>query len=197
MAALHSVDYRAAGLGDYGRPGNYFARQIARWSQEYLDDDLAGHLPDMAALLAWLPDAIPAGGETCIVHGDYCCDNMIFHPTQPRVLAVLYWKLSTLDHPLADFAYHAMMYRMPGDIVARLGDRNCVCPPKRTISPPIAPELGGTASRIGPSISPSTFSDWRRSFMASKVVLYAAPRATLKPKSARKLCLGLLRWRER
>ena len=121
IAALHSVDVEAVGLGDYGRPGNYFARQIGRWSKQYLDDELAGRLPDMDALVEWLPTAIPEGDETTVVHGDFRCDNMIFHPTEPRVLAVLDWELSTLGHPLADFAYHAMMYRMPGDIVAGLG----------------------------------------------------------------------------
>jgi aminoglycoside phosphotransferase (APT) family kinase protein len=121
IAALHSVDIEAVGLGDYAKPGNYFARQIGRWSKQYLEDELAGRLPDMDALVEWLPTAIPAGDETAIVHGDFRCDNMIFHPTKPRVLAVLDWELSTLGHPLADFAYHAMMYRMPGDIVAGLG----------------------------------------------------------------------------
>jgi aminoglycoside phosphotransferase (APT) family kinase protein len=121
IAALHSVDVEAVGLGDYGRPGNYFARQIGRWSKQYLEDELAGRLPDMDALVEWLPTAIPAGDESGIVHGDFRCDNMIFHPTEPRVVAVLDWELSTLGHPLADFAYHAMMYRMPGDIVAGLG----------------------------------------------------------------------------
>ena len=74
----------------------------------------------MDALVAWLPDNIPADDETRIVHGDFRCDNMIFHPTEARILAVLDWELSTLGHPLADFAYHAMMYRMPPDIVAGL-----------------------------------------------------------------------------
>ena len=126
IAALHSVDHQAAGLGDYGRPGNYFARQIGRWSKQYLGDELAGRLPDMDMLVEWLPTAIPDGDETSIVHGDFRCDNMIFHPTEPRVLAVLDWELSTLGHPLADFAYHAMMYRMPGDIVAGLGGQDPV-----------------------------------------------------------------------
>ncbi|NLR70318.1 phosphotransferase [Novosphingobium sp. ERN07] len=121
IAALHSVDVEAVGLGDYGRPGNYFARQIGRWSKQYLEDELAGRLPDMDALVEWLPTAIPESDETTVVHGDFRCDNMIFHPTEPRVLAVLDWELSTLGHPLADFSYHAMMYRMPGDIVAGLG----------------------------------------------------------------------------
>ena len=121
IAQLHGIDYAAIGLGDYGKPGNYFARQIGRWSRQYLDDQDAGRDPDMDALIAWLPENIPAGEESSIVHGDFRCDNMIFHPTEPRVLAVLDWELSTLGHPLADFAYHAMMYQMPPDIVAGLG----------------------------------------------------------------------------
>ncbi|NWK95908.1 phosphotransferase family protein [Sphingobium lactosutens] len=121
IAQLHGIDYTAIGLGDYGKPGNYFARQIGRWSRQYLEDQDAGRDPDMDALIAWLPDNIPAGEESSIVHGDFRCDNMIFHPTEPRVLAVLDWELSTLGHPLADFAYHAMMYQMPPDIVAGLG----------------------------------------------------------------------------
>jgi aminoglycoside phosphotransferase (APT) family kinase protein len=121
IAALHGIDPGAVGLGDYGRPGNYFARQIGRWSRQYVEDDAAGRDPDMDALVAWLPDHIPDGDESRIVHGDFRCDNMIFHSVEPRVVAVLDWELSTLGHPLADFAYHATMYRMPGDIVAGLG----------------------------------------------------------------------------
>lgn len=121
IAALHGIDYAAVGLSDYGKPGNYFERQIARWTKQYRDDVEAGRDADMDALVEWLPRNIPAGDETRIVHGDYRCDNMIFHPTEPKVLAVLDWELSTLGHPLADFAYHAMMYRMPPHIVAGLG----------------------------------------------------------------------------
>jgi aminoglycoside phosphotransferase (APT) family kinase protein len=121
IARLHSVDYEAAGLAGYGRPGNYFQRQIARWSRQYLDDAEAGRDPNMDRLIAWLPENIPPGDDTAIVHGDFRCDNLIFHPTEPRVLAVLDWELSTLGHPGADFAYHAMMYRVPPHIVAGLG----------------------------------------------------------------------------
>ncbi len=121
ISRLHGIDYRALGLGDYGKPGNYFARQIARWSRQYQEDADAGRDPNMDAVLEWLPEHIPPGEETSIVHGDFRCDNMIFHPTEPRVLAVLDWELSTLGHPLADFAYHAMMYQMPPQIVAGLG----------------------------------------------------------------------------
>ncbi len=113
IAQLHSLDPAAIGLGDFGKPGNYFARQITRWSQQYLDDTDAGRFPDMDKLVEWLPANIPPGEEISVVHGDYRCDNMIFHPTEPRVLAVLDWELSTLGHPLADFSYHLMMYRMP------------------------------------------------------------------------------------
>ncbi len=117
IAALHSVEPSAVGLGDYGRSGGYVGRQLARWSKQYLDDPLAGRDPAMDKLLEWLPANVPAGDETAITHGDFRADNMIFHPTEPRVLAVLDWELSTLGHPLADFAYNAMTYRMPPDIL--------------------------------------------------------------------------------
>ena len=113
IAALHRIDPDEVGLGDYGRPGNYFGRQIGRWSQQYLADEQAGRVPAMDALVEWLPVNIPPGDEVAIVHGDYRCDNLLFHPTEPRIVAVLDWELSTLGHPLADFAYHLMVYRMP------------------------------------------------------------------------------------
>jgi aminoglycoside phosphotransferase (APT) family kinase protein len=121
IARLHGLDHMALGLADYGKAGNYFQRQIARWTRSYLDDADAGRDPGMDRIIEWLPGAIPDDEETSIVHGDFRCDNMIFHPTEPRILAVLDWELSTLGHPQADFAYHAMMYRMPPDIVAGLG----------------------------------------------------------------------------
>jgi aminoglycoside phosphotransferase (APT) family kinase protein len=120
LAQLHMVDYKAINLSDYGRPGNYFERQIGRWSKQYIEDVDAGRDAAMDRLIEWLPTHIPSGDETSIVHGDFRCDNLIFHPTEPRVLAVLDWELSTLGHPLADFAYHAMMYHMPPNIVAGL-----------------------------------------------------------------------------
>ncbi|CAN0625298.1 Phosphotransferase family protein [Burkholderia multivorans] len=122
LARLHRVDPVAVGLGDYGRTGHYIERQIARWSTQYLEDELAGRNPDMDRLVEWLPQHIPPGDETAIVHGDFRVDNMIFHPSEPRVVAVLDWELSTLGHPLADFAYHAMMFRMPPDILGGLAD---------------------------------------------------------------------------
>ncbi|MES2262680.1 MAG: phosphotransferase [Pseudomonadota bacterium] len=120
MAALHQIDYRAIGLADFGKAGNYFSRQIARWSRQYLEDIDGGRDPRMDQLVERLPGLIPPGDETSIVHGDFRCDNLVFHPTQPKVIAVLDWELSTLGHPLSDFAYHAMMYRMPPGIVAGL-----------------------------------------------------------------------------
>ncbi|HEX7781931.1 MAG TPA: phosphotransferase [Sphingobium sp.] len=120
LAQLHAFDPVAVGLGDYGKPGNYFARQISRWSRQYLADELAGRNDDMDALVEWLPTVTPPAEESTVVHGDFRCDNMIFHSTEPKVLAVLDWELSTLGHPIADFANHAMIYRMPPDIVAGL-----------------------------------------------------------------------------
>lgn len=113
LAALHSVDFEAAGLGDYGRPGDYFKRQIRRWSRQYLEAPDAGRVESMDRLIEWLPDHVPGDASVSIVHGDYRCDNMIFHPVEPRVVAVLDWELSTLGHPLADFGYHLLPYRMP------------------------------------------------------------------------------------
>jgi aminoglycoside phosphotransferase (APT) family kinase protein len=120
IGALHRIDYKSIGLGDYGRPGNFFERQINRWSKQYLADELAGRNSEMDCLIEWLLTKVPAGEGTSIVHGDCRIDNMIFHPVEPRVLAVLDWELSTLGDPLADFAYNAMMYHMPPHIVAGL-----------------------------------------------------------------------------
>ena len=124
LAQLHQLDYAALSLAEYGKPGNYFERQIARWSRQYIEDIDAGRDANMDRLIEWLPAHIPPGDETSLVHGDFRCDNMIFHPSEPRVLAVLDWELSTLGHPLADFAYHALMYRMPPHIVAGLAGAN-------------------------------------------------------------------------
>jgi aminoglycoside phosphotransferase (APT) family kinase protein len=111
IAALHGIDYAAIGLADYGKPGNYFARQIDRWSKQYKASETEP-IDAMDRLIEWLPAHIPAGDDTSIVHGDFRLDNMIFHPTEPRVLAVLDWELSTLGHPMADFAYHVMAWRL-------------------------------------------------------------------------------------
>ena len=114
IAALHLIDPDAAGLGDYGKPGNYFARQIGRWSKQYQEDEEAGRVAAMDRLVEWLPANLPPDEPRArIIHGDFRCDNMVFDAHEPRVLAVLDWELSTLGHPLADFSYHLMMYRMP------------------------------------------------------------------------------------
>lgn len=121
LAQLHAIDLTAAGLADYGRTDGYFQRQISRWSRQYREDvPVAGSSPDMDRMIERLLETIPEGDETSVIHGDFRCDNMIFHPTEPRVVAVLDWELSTLGSPLADFAYHLMMYRMPAEIIAGL-----------------------------------------------------------------------------
>lgn len=112
LARLHGIDPNAIGLADFGKPGNYFARQISRWTKQYRASETET-VPAMDKLIDWLPENIPAGDDVAIVHGDYRLDNMIFHPTEPRVLAVLDWELCTLGHPLADFSYHLMTWRMP------------------------------------------------------------------------------------
>lgn len=111
LVALHTADYAGLGLAEYGKPGNYFARQIARWSKQYRASE-TGRIEAMEKLLAWLPLNIPTGDETAIVHGDYRIDNMIFAADGPRMLAVVDWELSTLGHPLADFSYHVMLWRV-------------------------------------------------------------------------------------
>lgn len=111
VAALHSVDYAAVGLSDYGRPGNFFERQIGRWTRQY-QASATEPIPAMDRLIEWLPAHIPAREQTAIFHGDLRLDNLIFHPREPRVLAVLDWELSTLGDPLADFAYHALPWRL-------------------------------------------------------------------------------------
>jgi aminoglycoside phosphotransferase (APT) family kinase protein len=114
IALLHTIDYAAIGLADYGKPGNYFARQIERWTRQY-QASATETIEAMDQLIAWLPQNIPAGEATAIVHGDFRLDNVIFHPTEPRILAVLDWELSTLGHPLADFSYHCMSWHItPG-----------------------------------------------------------------------------------
>ena len=113
LAQLHNYDPDAIGLGDFGKKEDYLARQISRWGGQYQQDEDAGHIEEMDALCEWLPRTMPKEGPARVVHGDYRCDNMIFHPTEPRVLAVLDWELSTLGDPVADFTYHMMMYRMP------------------------------------------------------------------------------------
>ena len=108
-AQLHKLDYEALGLGDFGKAGNYFARQISRWTRQY-EASRAAPRPMMDRLAKWLPDNIPPGDEVSIAHGDLKLNNMIFHPTEPRVIAVLDWELATLGHPLSDLTYQLMTW---------------------------------------------------------------------------------------
>jgi aminoglycoside phosphotransferase (APT) family kinase protein len=116
IAALHTVPYVERGLESYGKPGNYFERQIGRWTKQYLAS-VTQPIPEMDQLMAWLPAHMPASAQDAskvsIVHGDFRLDNMMFHPTEPRVLALLDWELSTLGHPLADFSYLCMSWHIP------------------------------------------------------------------------------------
>lgn len=115
LAKLHSVDINAVGLQDYGKPGNYYERQIARWTKQYRATETE-HVSDMETLIEWLPKNIPADdGRVSLVHGDFRLDNMMFHPTENKVLAVVDWELSTLGHPFSDLAYQCIQMRMPHD----------------------------------------------------------------------------------
>ena len=127
IAALHSVDFAARGLADYGKPGNFFERQIGRWTKQYLAS-ITEPIDAMDRLIEWLPAHIPASArddsQVSVVHGDYRLDNLIFHPTEPRVLAVLDWELSTLGHPLGDFSYHCMAWHIPPGSFRGIGGLN-------------------------------------------------------------------------
>ena len=116
ISALHTVAYKECGLADYGKPGNYFERQIGRWSKQYLASETQP-IAEMNNLMQWLPANMPAsaldGSKVSIVHGDYRLDNLMFHPTDNKVMAVLDWELSTIGHPLADFSYHCMAWHIP------------------------------------------------------------------------------------
>ncbi|HKP79385.1 MAG TPA: phosphotransferase [Phenylobacterium sp.] len=118
LARLHTLDHEAAGLGDFGRPGNYFARQVSRWSQQY-EASRTADIPAMDRLIAWLPTALPSEGQTRLIHGDYSFHNLLVHPTQPRVVGVLDWELSTTGDPIADLTYHAMEWYRPAGSDAR------------------------------------------------------------------------------
>src|SRR5947207_11482950 len=115
IAALHTVDYEAVGLGDFGRPGNYMARQIARWSRQYRASETEP-IAAMDRLIEWLPQHLPPESAPAIVHGDYRMDNLVFHKTEPRVIGVLDWELSTIGDPLADFAYHTLTWRVTPEL---------------------------------------------------------------------------------
>lgn len=115
LAAMHSVDVNAVGLGDYGKPGNYFERQLSRWTTQYRASETET-IEDMERLIAWLEANMPEDdGRVSLVHGDFRLDNLMFHPTEPRVIAILDWELSTLGNPVADVAYQLMAWQLPRD----------------------------------------------------------------------------------
>jgi aminoglycoside phosphotransferase (APT) family kinase protein len=114
LAALHAVDYDAVALSDYGKPGRYVERQVARWTQQYRAAETET-IDAVERLIEWLPKHVPADEQTSIVHGDFRLDNVIFHPREPRILAVLDWELSTLGHPLVDLAYYCVRYHLPSE----------------------------------------------------------------------------------
>jgi aminoglycoside phosphotransferase (APT) family kinase protein len=120
LAKLHSFDYEHLGLDDYGKPGNYFERQIARWTRQYRASETAAIDP-MNRLIEWLPEHVPDDDSASVVHGDFRLDNLVVHPEEPRVIAVLDWELSTIGHPLADFTYHLMAWQMPEIGIGSIG----------------------------------------------------------------------------
>jgi aminoglycoside phosphotransferase (APT) family kinase protein len=112
IADLHNFNHEQIGLADFGKPGNYFARQISRWTKQYRASETAG-ISAMDELMEWLPDNIPDDDSASVVHGDFRLDNMVVHPTEPRIIAVLDWELSTIGHPCGDFTYNLMAWQMP------------------------------------------------------------------------------------
>lgn len=144
MARLHAVDWRAVGLETFGKPTGYLARQISLWSKQY-EVTKTGPIPAMDALIAWLPANMPADERTTIAHGDYRLENLMFHPTEPRVLGVLDWELATLGHPLADLAYNCMIWHLSPD----------------------TPNLGGLAGRDLAALGIPTEADYLAHYAAS------------------------------
>ncbi len=153
IAQLHTIDYAAIGLAEYGKPGNYFGRQIDRWTRQYKASETES-IPEMDALIDWLPKHIPPGEETSIVHGDFRLDNMMFHPTEPRVLAILDWELSTLGHPLADFSYHCMSWHIAPGAFRGIGGLDL----KALGIPTEADYIATYCKRTGKTIRPEDFS---------------------------------------
>jgi aminoglycoside phosphotransferase (APT) family kinase protein len=115
FARLHNMDWEKLGLQDYGKPGNYVGRQVSRWTKQYKASETE-LIPEMEKLIEWLPQHLPTDARDSIVHGDYRLDNMILHPTEPKVIAVLDWELCTIGDPMADFTYHLMQWQMPGGV---------------------------------------------------------------------------------
>ena len=147
IAALHSIDHEAVGLGDYGRVGNYFARQIDRWGRQVRDyREGEERIDALDALADWLPEHVPPGDTTRLVHGDYRLDNLVFHPSEPRAIGLLDWELSTLGHPLADFSYNCLGWHIPADLWRGIGGLDLAAlgiPDERTYVGWYARESGG------------------------------------------------------
>ena len=164
MAALHTVDVAAVGLADYGKPGNYFERQIGRWSKQYLAS-VTEPIAEMDRLIAWLPAHMPATArdstQVAVVHGDYRLDNVVFHKTEPRVIAVLDWELSTLGHPLADFSYHCMAWHIPPGTFRGIGGLDHAALGIPTEAEYVRRYCQRVAERSGRHISPEALAaDW-------------------------------------
>ncbi len=178
IAALHAINPADIGLEDYGRPGNFFARQIERWSKQYLADDLAGRDPNMDRLIEWLPANMPADdGASSIIHGDYRADNLIFAPDGPDVRAVLDWELSTLGHPMGDFTYHMMMYRLPPHMIGGFAGADLESlgiPSEADYLAAYCERTGRPARKIFASTSPSTCSVSPPSSTASRAACCVA-----------------------
>src|SRR2546425_191058 len=179
LARLHLVDWKAVGLAEFGRPGDYYARQIHRWSQQYRASETE-KIEAMERLMEWLPKNIPASAETTLVHGDYRPGNMIVHPSEPRVVAVLDWELSTLGHPMADLASTCMPYHLGNEWeglrdapLAELG-----IPTEAEYSPRTAAAPGVPASSTGTSTSRSPSSGWPPSRRGSWDASSPAPPTT-------------------
>ncbi len=178
IARLHKVEYAAIGLSDYGRPGNYVLRQIDRWSKQYRASETET-IPAMDRLIEWLPLHAPASEETTLIHGDFRIDNMIFHPSEPRVIAVLDWELSTLGNPLSDFAYHMMPWRLGPDTYRGLFGFDLAAlgiPSEARRLRALLPNAPAVATcRIGTSTSPSICSASPRSSKGSWAACVKAP----------------------
>jgi aminoglycoside phosphotransferase (APT) family kinase protein len=159
ISALHMVDFAERGLADYGRPGNYFERQIGRWSKQYAAS-VTTPIPEMDKLMGWLPANMPASARdesrVAIVHGDFRLDNLMFHPTEPRVLAVLDWELSTLGHPLADFSYHCMAWHIPPGAFRGIGGLDLT----GLGIPPEADYIASYCRRTGIGSADALHADW-------------------------------------
>ena len=148
LAALHRIDPETAGLGDFGAPGNYFARQVARWSKQYLQSD-GPRFAAMDRLVEWLPTSLPANQPARIVHGDYRLDNMVLHPEENRVIAVLDWELSTLGDPVADLTYLLMHWVTPGDERNSLADLDLPVLGIPSMNAMLDRYLAATGNRLG------------------------------------------------